>query len=317
MFPALFSMLSPPGERARLSILIFHRVAPKRDELYPGEVTQQEFDRICGYLREWFNVLPLGEAARRLTEGTLPSRALSITFDDGYADNHDVALPLLQRHRLPATFFVATGFLDGGRMWNDSVVESVRRCAFPALDLRGTVASALGVLPLGSSAERRAAIDKVLGATKYLPMAARDDWVAAISERSGAELPDDLMMTAEQVRALHCAGMTIGAHTVHHPILSRLDRGAAATEIDEGRRALQAITGAPVRLFAYPNGKPVDDYGPEAVAIVKDLGFDAAVSTSWRAAHRGDDVHQLPRFTPWDRTRWRFGLRMARTLAAA
>ena len=72
----------------------------------------------------------------RLQQGRLPPRALAITFDDGYADNRTVAAPLLERHGLPCTFFVATGFLDGGRMWNDTLIETVRRAPGQTLDLR-------------------------------------------------------------------------------------------------------------------------------------------------------------------------------------
>jgi peptidoglycan/xylan/chitin deacetylase (PgdA/CDA1 family) len=122
------------------------------------------------------------------------------------------------------------------------------------------------------------------------------------------------MMTSDQVRALQRAGHTIGAHTVNHPILQSLSRADAVKEICEGRFALESIIGGHVQLFAYPNGKPGADYGSETVQVVRELGFDAAVSTAWRAARPGDDIMELPRFTPWDRSRARFGLRMVQTL---
>jgi hypothetical protein len=78
-----------------------------------------------------------------------------------------------------------------------------------------------------------------------------------------------------------------------------------------GRAKLEEITGAPVRLFAYPNGRPLRDYRPEHAALARELGFEAAVSSAWGAARPGDDLYQIPRFTPWDRPNWRFGLRLA------
>jgi peptidoglycan/xylan/chitin deacetylase (PgdA/CDA1 family) len=312
----LFGALSPAGAGARLSTLIFHRVLPKADPLFRAEVDAVRFDQICTWLARWFNVLPLDQAVRDLQVGSLPTRALAITFDDGYADNHDVALPILQRHGLNATFFVATGFLDGGRMWNDSVIEALRRCPHDAIDLAGTVAAELGRLPLETLTQRHAAISHVIGKTKYLAPAVRNDWVAAVVGKAGAPLPDDLMMTAGQVRALHRAGMGIGAHTVNHPILARLEAPQALSEIADGRAALQHIVDAPVTLFAYPNGKPGVDYGPEAVSMVRELGFSAAVSTAWGAARHGQDRFQLPRFTPWDRSPTRFGLRLASQMRA-
>jgi peptidoglycan/xylan/chitin deacetylase (PgdA/CDA1 family) len=109
--------------------------------------------------------------------------------------------------------------------------------------------------------------------------------------------------------------MQIGAHTVSHPILAKLDNRQAADEIARSRDGLQALLGERVSLFAYPNGKPGTDYLPHVhPGIVRELGFDAAVSTRWAAARRGDDVFQIPRFTPWDRSRGRFGLRLVRNL---
>lgn len=317
MLKSLFSMCSPAGAGARLSILIFHRVLEERDALAPGEITRAEFDDICGWLRQWFVVLPLAEAAARLAAGALPARALSITFDDGYADNHDIALPVLRRHGLSATFFVASGFLDGGRMWNDTVIEAIRGAPAAGIDLAGTAAAALGHLACASDEERRASIAAALGAIKYLAQDERLCWVEAVHERSGARLPDDLMMRSEQVKALHRAGMEIGAHTVTHPILARLEGAQMAEEIRIGRERLQQIVGERIAVFAYPNGKPGADYDDEAVRIVRRLGFDAAVSTAWGVNRAGYDPFQLRRFTPWDRTKLRFGARMLRNLVAA
>ena len=78
---------------------------------------------------------------------------------------------------------------------------------------------------------------------------------------------------------------------------------------------VQALVGERFGLFSYRNGKPGTDYMPVVhPAIVRELGFDAAVSTRWAAARRADDVFQIPRFTPWDRSRLKFGLRLARNL---
>ena len=312
----LFSVLAPAGDRARLSSLIFHRVLPARDELFPEEVDAGQFDAICAWVRNWFNVLPLDEAAERLAAGTLPPRALTLTFDDGYADNREVAAPLLQRHGLPCTFFVATGFLDGGRMWNDTLIESFRRTRLQQLDLRG-LHPALQSHELSGPAQRRAGIDRSIAALKYLEPQERQRLVDAVAQRAEVELPADLMMSSAQVKELRTMGMQVGAHTVSHPILQRLPRDAARAEIETSKRRLEQILGESVSLFAYPNGKPGEDYSPESVELVKEAGFATAVSTQWGFSTRSTDRFQLRRFTPWDRTRLRFGLRMARNLVAA
>lgn len=316
MLKSLMGAMSPGGANGRLTILLFHRVLALPDPLFPDEVDAKRFDAICSWLATWFNVLPLDEAVRSLRDGALPRRAAAITFDDGYADNHDIALPILCRHRLPATFFVATGFLDGGRMFNDSVIESIRRSTLSALDLRDTELATLGRLSLDGLADRRRAIDLLLRSIKYLPNHQRDAATGMIAKRAGVALPGDLMMTRQKVCALRHAGMQIGAHTVTHPILAGMDAAAARQEIVQSKRDLESILGERVSLFAYPNGKPAEDYSHESVDLAREAGFDAAVSTSWGAARRSGDLFQLPRFTPWDRSRWRFGMRLARNLGA-
>ncbi len=99
-----------------------------------------------------------------------------------------------------------------------------------------------------------------------------------------------------------------------HPILARLEPGAAKHEIAGGREFLEGLLRQPVRLFAYPNGKPDTDYGRPHVGMVKALGFSAAVSTSSGASRTGDSPFELPRFTPWGGTRLRWGMRLAQNL---
>ena len=104
--------------------------------------------------------------------------------------------------------------------------------------------------------------------------------------------------------------MEVGAHTETHPILCKLDDGAARSEIEQSKLRLEQITGASVRLFAYPNGKPEQDYSAEHVEMVKELGFEAALSTIQAVATKSSDPFQLPRFTPWDRMPLKWGLRL-------
>ena len=315
MLSPVLKLLSPSGPDARLTTLIFHRVLPRADPLFPDEIDAQRFDAICSWVAQWFNVLPLDEAVQRLRDGELPARALAITFDDGYADNHDVALPILQRHGLSATFFIATGYLDGGRMWNDTVIESVRQCRSPTLDLEGIGISDLALLDVSDAAQRRAAIDAILMAIKYLPAEER----LRLAERiagctGGARLPHDLMMCSDHVRALHRSGMQIGAHTVSHPILARLSDAPARAEIGDSKRWLDGLLDESVDLFAYPNGRPGQDFTDRDAALAREAGFTAAVSTVKGVAHAATDPYRIPRFTPWDRSKLRFGIRLATNL---
>jgi peptidoglycan/xylan/chitin deacetylase (PgdA/CDA1 family) len=292
----------------RLSILIFHRVAPVVDPLFPNEMDVHRFDGLCAMLARDYRVFTLGHAVRLRQQGRLPPRSLAITFDDGYADNATEALPVLQRHGLAATFFVSTGFLDGGRMWNDTVIEAVRRSTRAMLDLE---LFSLGRVALDSLEARRAAIHALLRHVKYLGLAERQSALSRIVDVAGSpELPTDLMMRSDQVRALNAAGMEVGAHTVNHPILRVIPDRQAREEIHAGRDHLEALIGAPIDVFAYPNGGPDRDYDQRHVRMVAAAGFAAAVSTAVGVAVPAADVYQLPRFTPWDRSLSRWSLRL-------
>lgn len=277
--------------------------------MQPEEIDRDMFDWHMGLMAEQFNVLPLAEAASRLRDGTLPERAACITFDDGYADNCEVALPILRRWKLPATFFVATGYLNGGRMWNDTIIESVRRASGATLDLSEL---RMGVHSIGTLEQRRNTLETLIADLKYLSPPQRQQRVQELARHIAAPLPDDLMMRTDQVRAMHSAGMEIGGHTVTHPIFSVIDDATVRREIVEGREQLESIIGGRVSLFAYPNGRPGTDYKPVHVGIVRGMGFTAAVSTAWGVCSADSDLYQLPRFCPWDRTPTRFGLRLLR-----
>lgn len=311
MLKHVLQWYSPAGQKARLSILIFHRVLAKPDPLFSDEMHARRFNELCGWLASWFNVLPLDEAVNRLKVGTLPARAACITFDDGYADNYHVAMPILQRHGLTAAFFIATGFLDGGRMWNDSIIGTIRGSAASALDFS---ALGLGQYPIASIAEKQVAISALIGQIKYRPSAERIAITEQVAQLAGVKLPQDLMMSSQEVKAMRQAGMQIGAHTVSHPILAHLTDEQARQEIGLSKTFLEQLLGEPVRLFAYPNGKPGEDYSSKTVEVVRRLGFDAAVSTHWGTSTLADDPLQIRRFTPWDRTRPRFGVRMLANL---
>jgi len=312
MLKPFLTLMSPAGPKGRLSVLIFHRVLREPDPLFPDEMHAQRFDAVCGWIKTWFNVLPLDQAVTHLKAGTLPARAACITFDDGYADNLHVAVPILQRHGLTATFFIATGFLDGGRMWNDTIIETVRRC-----DDLSALSGGLPVVVTGDSptvADRRSTITALINQIKYLPVAERVAVTEQLARSVQANLPQDLMMTSSEVKTMRRSGMTIGAHTVSHPILARLTDDAAHREIGDSKRFLETLLGERIGLFAYPNGKAGEDYSAQTVAVVRGLGFDAAVSTEWGCSGLGDDAFQIRRFTPWDSSRVRFGVRMLRNL---
>lgn len=303
------SALAGSGWRGQLIILMYHRVLERPDPLLPGVPDARLFDMHMAELARSFRPLSLDMALSRLASGTLPRRSVCVTFDDGYADNHDVALPILDQHRIPATIFVAPGFLDGGYMWNDGITEVVRG-ADDVLELRHLE---LGRYTLGSWQARREAMAGIIDRLKYRPAPERARRVAELLESRKQPAPRHLMMSTNQVKAVRGAGHLIGAHTMTHPILTQTPNSTVRAELAESKSTLERLLNEPVDLFAYPNGNPDRDYALRHVEAVRHCGFKAAVSVSWGCATPESDPYQLPRIWPWDRTPARFAARLWRT----
>ena len=293
-------LLSLSCRRNHLQILNYHQVLAAPDPLRPSEVTEDQFDQQMQWLASYFHPLPLDEALALQRRGSLPARAVAVTFDDGYENNVSRALPILKRRRVPATFFIASDFLDGGIMWNDRVIETVRQWPGERLE-----APWLELAPLAITTDRQrfTACQALLEALKYLPPGERREAVDRLSE--GVALPA-LMMSRAQLRQLADEGMTIGGHTCSHPILTRVSPEEAAAELAENRRCLASLLGAAPTLFAYPNGRPGLDFDGVTLALLAGSGYEYAVSTGHGIAHPDDDVFQIPRYTPWRKSRWGF-----------
>jgi peptidoglycan/xylan/chitin deacetylase (PgdA/CDA1 family) len=299
-----------PG-RGRLCILNYHRVLERADPLLDAEPDVAAFRWQMKVLADCFNVLPLDEAVDALARGTMPPRAVCITFDDGYRSTHDLALPVLREFGFPATVFVTTGYVGSGSMWNDRILESLRGMEAQQLDLSD---AGLGSYPVGTLAERRETVALLTERAKYLTPKLRQELVERLDRRV-ATRDNGPMLTDDMIRSMARQGVEIGAHTISHPILSRLDDESAIFEIAESKRQLEAITGKPVRYFAYPNGKPGIDFHERHMAMARKAGFDAAFSTSMGAANSQHDRFALPRSRPWDTTRPFYVSRMLYWLA--
>jgi len=289
------SLLTGGEGRGRLCILNYHRILEQPDPIRDGDIDVRTFDWQMALISSFFNVLPLGEAVKQLKDGTLPPRAICVTFDDGYADNEVYALPVLRKYGITATFFVASGYIDKGIMWNDTVTESIARAKSGVFDLNSV---GLGSMPVATAAEKTAAVAAVLEKLKYLAPKDREKVSKEIG-LSVSELPKNLMLTRAQIQTLHNAGMEIGCHTVSHPILAYLTLDEARREIKNSKQALEEIVSAEISLFAYPNGMPGRDYTQEHIKLVEELGFVAAVSTIRGVSTQESDIWQLPRFRPW------------------
>lgn len=304
-------LAAPSGAQARLPIVFYHRVLPSPDPLLPDTPDVRLFDVHMKTLSRVFRVVDLEEGVAALRAGTLPSRAVCITFDDGYRDNCEIALPVLRKHGVTATFFVASGFLGDGRLFVDTVVESIRRLPAGNVDLGWF---GLGIQPVHDAASRLALIDKLVADVKYRRLDSREEACDRIARLVKEPLPTDLMMSPEQLRAMHRAGMSVGGHTLDHPILAVLHPEEARRQIADDRAAIAAIVGSPPSFFAYPNGRIQRDFSASHVGLVREAGYAGAVTTDVGCASSSSDPFLLPRQSPWQQTSLRLAAGIARTM---
>lgn len=294
------------SNKQHLSILIYHRVLEKTDFMNPSIPTVSEFEWQMELISKYFNPLSLATALELMGKKELPKNAVCVTFDDGYADNEENALPILKKWKVPATVFVSTGFINGGCMWNDSIIESIRRIDEGInLDSIG-----LGYYKTETEEQKREAASDIISRIKHIQPSERSDISSFVKSLSPSKLPTDLMLNNDSLIRMEQSGVDIGGHTVNHPILAKLSNAEALQEIEEGKETLESIINKKIKYFAYPNGKLNKDYRIEQSVMVKNIGFEAAVTTEWGVSSSKSDEFQLARFTPWDSTPEKFMLRL-------
>ena len=306
---------SPVG----VTVLLYHRVIEPAaiGDLDPDlvDATPQEFDRQMDYVRRNFRSLGVDDVLAAYRAGReLPPDSVLVTFDDGYRDNHDHALPILLRHGVKALFFVTTGNVNDRRLfWWERIrvlvarsQRATARIEYPHLedfDLSSPAAKARSVHRLNNLVKRHVLMD-LERFLSGLAAACGVTW----TETDEREHAQRTVMTWEQIKALHASGMGIGSHTCSHRVLHTLDSAALATELGESRAILERRTGVPVTTVAYPVGRSVAD-SPLVRRAVADAGYELGFTTmpgpNPLAASDPLDIKRLPidRRTPAALTR--------------
>jgi peptidoglycan/xylan/chitin deacetylase (PgdA/CDA1 family) len=285
----LARLWAPPA----LSIIVYHRVledAAAGVQPYIG-VPQSAFRDQLIYYRDHFQVVSLDEGLRRLSLGKLERPLLAITFDDGYRDNLDLALPVLTELGLPATVFVTTDCLEHGQpLWPDRVRAAIYGAPVGAEILLG---DRTATIPADRSG-RIALMKRVLAHAKTLPGEAREGFLSSLPRPVTNHPAPRLMLDWDEARALAAAGVSIGSHTLSHPILTRLDESDARNEIEHSRALIERKLGRECHWFAYPNGT-ASDFSDIHVAQLVNAGYVGAVTTLRGVNRPGADPFRLRR----------------------
>jgi len=263
---------------------IAHSVAAFREQM---ELLSQNFrpvrlDQVAGFVKG---------------QTDLPSRAVAVTFDDGYADNYDLAGPMLKHLGIPAAFFVAVDCIAKGEApWPARLRFTFRTTCVPGWqDANGASMS------LKTDDERERAFRHACDLCGKLSGEAQREFIATVASQlqvehaqpSGAE-----MMTAGELRQLRDQGHIIGSHSMTHPNLAHLGLVDLRYELEESKRALEAMLGEPVKHFAYPCPSSLPHWNETTAAACARAGYEISLTTAKGLAKPGDKLQLLKRVRP-------------------
>jgi peptidoglycan/xylan/chitin deacetylase (PgdA/CDA1 family) len=303
-------------------ILVYHRVAKVGCDPWGLCVSPENFAEQLQVLREFGPCMTVGEMVRRLHAGQLPRRAVAVSFDDGYADNLHTALPLLEQHGVPATFFLSAGLLDGvSEFWWDELERILLHPSTLPEELELDVAGLTFRRQLGAGVtlsdgdyllhrrwlyteppptERHVLYLELWSLLRPLPHNHRAGLLARLASWAGAGVEpreSHRPMSAEEACSLGRNGLVeIGAHTMTHPLLPALSKERQRNEISKSKSTSEAIWGRPVESFSYPHG----GFSGLTADLVRAEGFASACTSRHGPAGNRNDRFQLPRFTVGD-----------------
>ncbi len=291
--------MSSRASSTEYTMLVYHRVVEQPDPFYSYATSLNVFEAQLAMLKRFCAVVALDEVIERLEAGRpLPKRCVVLTFDDGFRDTYTLAWPLLKRHGLPATLFVAVQALDEGVLWPDLLRAMIRQTT-----AQRVVLNTLNdmVVDLADLPQRVAAVSQLgehlKAVSNVLKERALDELVAKLLDCSRQEVSvPGLMLSWNEVCILAEEGMTIGSHSLTHPILSRLSLPEAEHEIRGSRQRLEEHLSRPVQHFAYPNGQ-LADFSEGIREIVRSAGYHSACTTVYGMNSRTHDRYMLRRIS--------------------
>jgi len=265
--PALFFALRAHLNAQVLAVVNYHRVvqpsAAREFDEGTADATPDTLNAHLQTLRQHFTPVRMTDLLAFVREGArLPPNAALVTFDDGYRECLDVALPLLQRHGVPGVFFIATDYVSRRRVfWWDRLSWLLKNSR--TRQFRLTYPEPLLVDVRNGAQGANRALARLVKTRLKLDL---ERFLAGVAEGCGIqwdekvaeEMAGRLVLTWDHVRELRSAGMEVGSHTRTHRVLQTLDPSELEDELTGSRHELERQLGEPVTALAYPVGYPVE-----------------------------------------------------------
>jgi peptidoglycan/xylan/chitin deacetylase (PgdA/CDA1 family) len=300
----------------KAAILMYHQVCERSNDPWELAVHPNHFHAQLGYLKNHFNVVPIAELAEGVV-GHKMKKTIAITFDDGFKDNYTNAAPLLDWHDVPATFYVATTAMQHQQVyWWDALQDIMYQTEILPVHFEMVINEAPVKFTFASDRvlnnrivnqikswnynlpipnERIALYMLLWHNIKPLGYAQQNSVLKDIREWAATKpvsSDQNMTMSVREMQMLSQNPLfSIGAHSVHHAMLSQQTPRDQAFEVQESKGQIEKWLGKPVNGFAYPYG----NYNETTQLILKDAGFKYAVSTESKPVTADDDPFALPR----------------------
>jgi peptidoglycan/xylan/chitin deacetylase (PgdA/CDA1 family) len=258
-FLDFYAFLRRKVTMSRVAIFAYHRVGPNTDNWSLESLPPGVFERQMEYLQE---------------KKRLPEKAVVVTFDDGYRDNYTYAYPILRKRKIVAAIFLATGHISTDKLfWWDKVGYIIHHTHVKSFDLLE-----LGSYSMKDRKDKSKAQIEITEKLKIVSEERKQELIKMLAEVTRADVPKDtareMLLSWDQVKEMNNNGITFGAHTVNHPILTKVPLEAAKWEIMQSKIDIESVLRNKVLTFSYPNGNHCD----EVSSIVRKAGFICAVS---------------------------------------
>lgn len=280
-----------------LYILAYHRIFPFPGKDYPfseGTIsaTPVEFDKQMKFVRKRFNVINFETLSNAISSGKpLPKNSLIITFDDGYADNYEIAWGILKKYGLTATIFLVTSFVESSNLfWFDKLSYVIKRFSGNSINFGKYVFET-------GNKNREMIRESVMRICRSVSEKERVRLYSDLEKQCNIRMPSEHIALAKplswgQIREMSEGGIEIGSHTVTHPFLSNLTIDEIMYELVESKRAIEEKLGKKIKSVAYPAGS----YDERVVNCVKDCGYQFGVSYEHNVKKFDEnDLFNMPR----------------------
>lgn len=261
--------------KSQVIILVYHRIGPMTDKWSINPMLHPKlFEEQINYFSKNFKIIPLNNLSEMITEGTIPEKAVVITFDDGYKDNYEVAFPILKKYNAPATIFLATGPIEEKKLfWWDLVNYVLFYTDMKFIDIND-----IGTYQLSSDEDKIKAGLNIQEKLKKMNNNKKESIINELINLTDVNIPEKLgkkyVLSWREIKRMNKNGIEFGAHTVTHPILTNVSIDEAKLEILNSKNCIEENLGTEVKSFAYPNG----DYNEKILSLVENLGFNSSVS---------------------------------------